>query len=267
MSKDSVLIDERAHVSAKAQLGKNVHIGPFAVIENECELGDNSVVHSHAVIKSNVKIGANCFIGNGAVIGADPQIFDKKIKKSGVIVQDGAVLREYVTIHRASVENQNTIVGKKCLLMVSVHLGHDVVLGKEVIIANFSQLAGHICVGDNAFISSSCLFHQNTRIGRLSITSAHSRITKDVLPFSMVGGYSAFYGINTVGLNRHKITANEKQTIKRFFKHCQKEGLEKVKTQTESLDCLESEILDFIKSSQRGVILNPGNKLESRHNV
>lgn len=249
-------IDQKAHISPKANLGKNVSVGPFAVIEDECLIEDGTVIKSHATIKRGTTIGPSCIIGEGAIIGGDPQDLSfAKEKKSFVIIKKETEIREYVTVHRASKENEATVIGEKCLIMVGVHIAHDVVLGSRVIIANLSQLSGHIVVGDDAFISGNCLFHQNIRVGRVAMIGAQTRIGQDVLPFSTISGYvGKYHGINAVGLRRQNFNVKDRSIIKNYYQRCLTEGLEKIKKTPPNND-LEKEILDFILASKRGVIL------------
>lgn len=249
-------IDPRACVDPKANLGKNVTIGPFAVVEDNCFIADNVTIKSHATVRQGTTLGPSCIVGEGAIIAGDPQDLSfAKEKKSFVIVEKETEIREFVTIHRASKENAATIIGENCLIMVGVHIAHDVVLGSRVVIANLSQLSGHIVVGDDAFISGNCLFHQNVRIGRLAMISAQARISRDVLPFSTVAGYlGRYHGINAVGLRRHGFDVKQRTIIKNYYQRCLTEGLEKIKKIPPSND-LEKEILDFILASKRGVNL------------
>jgi len=52
--------------------------------------------------------------------------------------RDETVIREYVTIHRATHEGRDTRVGGHCLLMASSHVAHDCVIGDHVIIINYA---------------------------------------------------------------------------------------------------------------------------------
>ena len=63
------------------------------------------------------------------------------------------VIRENVTIHRALVPDHATVIGDNCLLMVGSHVAHDCHLGNNVIVTNNAMLAGHVVVGDRAYIS------------------------------------------------------------------------------------------------------------------
>ena len=117
------------------------------------------------------------------------------------------MLREYVSIHRATGEDAVTAVGDDCLLLAYVHIAHNCILGNDVTMSNLAQLAGHVEVDDHATIGGQAGVHQFTRIGRYAIVGGASKITKDVPPFFLVEGNPAeLYGLNSVGLRRAGFT-------------------------------------------------------------
>ena len=136
MSRDLSSIDP------KARIGKNVTIGPFSSISGDVEIGDGTIIHSNVVIMDGARIGKNCEIFPGAVISAVPQ----DLKYAGEIttteIGDGTTIRECVTINKGTVDRMKTVIGKNCLLMAYTHLGHDVKVGNNCIIANQGSIAG-----------------------------------------------------------------------------------------------------------------------------
>ena len=146
------MISPLANVSPKAQLGKNVIVSPFATIEDKVVIGDNTWIGPNAVIMNYTKIGNNCKIFPGAVIGAEPQDLKFKGEESTVEIGNNTTIREFVTIHRGTLDKMTTKVGDNCLIMAYVHLAHDCIIGNNVILANGVQLSGHILVEDYAII-------------------------------------------------------------------------------------------------------------------
>ena len=80
-------------------------------------------------------------------------------------VGNRTMLREYVSIQRATGEDEVTSVGDDCLLLAYVHIAHNCMLGNGVTMSNLAQLAGHVDVGDYATIGGQAGVHQFTRIG------------------------------------------------------------------------------------------------------
>jgi UDP-N-acetylglucosamine acyltransferase len=153
-----------------------------------------------------------------AVIGGDPQdlSFDRSLR-SGVHVGDRSVLREHVTVHRATRADTFTTIGADNLLMAGSHVAHDCTLGDAVILANGCMLGGHVQVGDRAFISGGVAVHQFCRIGGGSLTSGNAVITEDVPPEALAHGRNHLAGLNLIGLRRRGVSAEAMAELKRAF--------------------------------------------------
>src|SRR5580704_17563408 len=164
------MIHPTAVIDPHAQLESDVTVGPYALIEGPVRISSGTEIQGHAVITGSVVIGKNNRIGYGSVIGAFPQdlSFDPKVD-SGVEIGEQNVIREHCTIHRGTKENTQTRIGSKNLLMVGVHLGHNVRLGDDVILANNVLLGGYAEVHDRVFIGGGSVVHQYTRMGAVSL--------------------------------------------------------------------------------------------------
>lgn len=179
-----------------------------AIVEDGATLGPGCVVHAHAHVTRHCVLGAGVVVHPFAVIGGDPQdlSFDPKTP-SQVTIGDRTVLREYVTVNRATKPGGATAVGRDCFLMSASHLAHDGSLGDRVILANAVLLAGHVHVGERAFLGGGCAIHQFCRIGAGAMLGGLSRITKDVAPFVMAAERDEVVGLNVVGLRRRGTSA------------------------------------------------------------
>src|SRR6266508_6494836 len=137
-------IHPTALVDPGARLGAEIEIGPFSTIGPEVAIGDNTIVQSHVVIEGEVAIGGGNFIGHGAVIGAPPQdISFSPERKTRVEIGNENVIREYCTVHRGSPEGSATKIGDKNFLMAGAHVGHNCLIGNNIVIANDCLLGGH----------------------------------------------------------------------------------------------------------------------------
>ncbi len=203
-----------AVVEKGAELGSGVVIGPFCHIEQGVVLGDGCVLESHVVVKGRSTLGKNNKVAQGAVIGGDPQ--DRKYhgEETFLKIGDDNVIREYVTIHRASGEGLSTVVGDRCYFMAFVHLGHNVLVGSDVTVANNVGLSGHVTVEDMVTIGGMTGVHQWVRIGRLAMVGGMSRIVRDAPPFMITEGMEqTVHDINAVGLRRVGITQESRLAL------------------------------------------------------
>ncbi len=213
-------IHPTAIVSAKAQLGVNVEVGPFCVIGDEIKIGEGTILKSHVVIEGDTQIGKNNVIFPFAAIGLEPQDLKFKGEKSKVIIGDNNKIREHVTIHLGTQDGAMvTKIGSNCLFMVGSHIAHDCVIGDHVILANNATLAGHVQVGDYVVIGGLSAIHQFARIGAGAMIGGMSGVEHDVIPNGLVMGERAsLAGLNLVGMKRRNIARDDIHALRNFFK-------------------------------------------------
>lgn len=266
----AVTIHPTAIVSPKAELEDNVTIGPYAIVEDHTSIEGGTVVHHHAFIARGAKIGQNCVIHHSAIVGNVPQ--DLKFQgteETLAVIGDGTVIREFATIHRATIHNAKspagthdgtTRIGRNCLIMAYAHVAHDCSIGDNVILSNAVQIGGHVTVGYHAIIGGLSGVHQFSLIGEHAMVGASVLIKKDVPPYSLIGDNPVrFGGVNTIGLGRRGFTDEAIQTIRKAYKLIYYSG----KNVNDALKELEREdpttpelakIIDFIRKSERGII-------------
>ena len=259
------MIDNRAIISKDAQIGNNCEIGPNAYIGENVILGDNVKVCANAYIEHST-IGDGTIISPFASVGTPPQDLGYKNEPTKVIVGKNCQIREYATIHRASGEGKSTVIGDKCLLMVSSHVAHNCVLDDEVILANLVTLGGHIKVGFGAFVGGMSVFHQNIRIGKMSIVSGFSAARQDILPFSKGEGRPPVpRALNVVALKRRGVALEDRTNLNKAFKILispdlnTTQAIEKIKNEVQNNKYIE-ELIEFVQTSKRGVTLHSHKK-------
>jgi UDP-N-acetylglucosamine acyltransferase len=253
----SAQIHPTAIVDAKTNLGVEVKIGPYAIVEAGCVIGDYTEIRAHAVIGKGTLMGPRNQIGHGAVIGGDPQDIGFKNGRTWVEIGAGNKIREYVTIHRATVENTATSVGSDNFIMGGVHLGHDVKVGDRTIMANNSLLAGHVQVEDGVFLGGATVVHQHTRIGRLAITRGGTRLGKDVPPYFMATDTNLVAGINRIGLRRAGYSQDLRRAIQAAFDLLYRSDL----NVSQALNEIEQKfrqpeiahLIAFVRTTKRGI--------------
>jgi UDP-N-acetylglucosamine acyltransferase len=249
-------IHSTALVDPVAQIGADAAIGPFSIIGPEVTIGEKTVIQSHVVIEGQVKIGSGNFIGHGTIIGAPPQdVSFSPERKTKVEIGNDNIIREYCTIHRGSAEGSATTIGDKNFLMAGAHIGHNCLVGSNVVVANNCLLAGHVRVDDGAFLGGGSTFHQFMHVGRLVMVQGSSAFGKDLPPFVIAAERNFVFGVNIVGLRRAGFSAKDRDEIKAAFKLIYTSGLnisqaleKAVKTK---FGAPAREFLDFVANAKK----------------
>ena len=211
-------IHPTAVVHPNAEIADDAQVGPFAVIESGARIGSACIIQAHAIVCGSVQMGERNLIGFGTVLGSEPQDFSfRSTTRSDVRIGNDNRFREYCTVHRGTAEGSSTQVGDRCYIMSGAHLGHNVVLGNDVVLANNTLLGGYVNIADRAFIGGGCVFHQFVRVGRLAICQGMSGFGKDVPPFTIGAEKNAVAGLNVVGLRRAGLNADVRAKIKQAF--------------------------------------------------
>lgn len=213
-------IHPTAIISSDAQIEENVTIGPYTIIGPEVRIGKHTAIGPHVVIERLTEIGESCKIEQFAAIGGDPQDLKYRGEKTKVIIGHHNMIREFATIHRATVSDIGvTIIGDYNLLMAYSHVAHNCKLGNHVILANSANLAGHIHVEDYAIVGGLTGVHQFTRIGAHCIIGGASAVNKDVPPYTMASGnHAKLYGLNQVGLRRRGFSDETIAALKHAYR-------------------------------------------------
>jgi UDP-N-acetylglucosamine acyltransferase len=220
-----VSIHPSAIVDPTAQLGRDVEIGPFAMVEAGAKIGDRCKLGPRSTVKSGSTLGCDNSLYEGAVLGGLPQLAAPTGPPGKLIIGDRNVFRENVTVHLAMTEKGVTRIGNDCLLMVASHVAHDCVIADRVILTNNVMLAGHVSVGERAFLGGGSAVHQHCRVGRIAMVGGMARIVQDVLPFVTIDGDSgAVVGLNRVGLRRSGMSRDEMAEIKEAYRIIYRSG-------------------------------------------
>ncbi|HEY3064594.1 MAG TPA: acyl-ACP--UDP-N-acetylglucosamine O-acyltransferase [Methylomirabilota bacterium] len=258
------MADTKIHPSAlvdpAARLGSGVAIGPFSIVGPEVTLGDGVVVAAHAILEGPVVIGAGASIGPGSVLGGLPQ--DLKFKPgtvSGVRVGARTVLREYVTVHRASTPDAWTEIGEDCLIMGMAHVAHDCRVGNGVIIINYAGLTGHCEIGDRATVGGLTGLVPFARVGEYAYLGGGSKVNHDVPPYTMVDGSPATArAINVVGLRRGGMPPADRRVLRDAYRLLYRSGLtppaalERVRKELPATEPVKR-LVEFVEASRKGI--------------
>jgi len=214
----SKLIHPTAVIHPQAEIDPSVVIGPYAVIEEKVKIGSHTTIGAHVVISGPTEIGTGNRIFPGAAIGLEPQDLKYRGAESRVKIGDNNTIREYVTVNRATGENEVTCIGDNNLLMAYVHVAHNCLIENNVIIANSVALAGHVSIESKAVIGGVLGIHQFVHIGTMAMLGGMSRIDRDVPPYMLVeGNPPKVRSLNLVGLKRSGISPEAIKSLKQAF--------------------------------------------------
>lgn len=249
-----------AYVHPSAKIAKNVVIEPFSTISKDVEIGEGTWIGPNVTIMEGARIGRNCKIFPGAVISAEPQDLKYEGEETYTYIGDNTVIRECVTVNRGTKALGYTKIGDNCLIMATVHIAHDCLVGNNVILVNGVALAGHIEVDDWAIIGGMSPVHQFTKIGRHALIAGGTLVRKDVPPFVKAARDPISYvGINSVGLRRRGFNSGKIAEIQGIYRILfQKklnvsQAVQMIETEMEATP-ERDEIVQFVTESSRGVM-------------
>ncbi len=252
-------VHSTAIVSPGAQLGSDVKVGPYVIIEENTEIGDGTLIGSHALVASGARIGKNVRIHHGAVVGTIPQDLKFGGEDSLLYVGDNTTIREYATLNRGTEWRGFTKVGADCLLMAYSHVAHDCLIGDHVIMANSVNLAGHVEINEWAIIGGVVPVHQFVKIGAHAMIGGGYRVPMDVCPYALCAGYPLkVAGLNRVGLERRDFSPETVAELERVFRVLFRsklnttQALVKIKAEFEMTPEIAL-LVDFVESSERGI--------------
>jgi UDP-N-acetylglucosamine acyltransferase len=254
-------------------------IHPTAVIDPGAEVADDAIVGPYCVVGPDVSIGARCRLHNHITIAGPTRIGDENtffpycsighrsqdLKYSGeptfLEIGHRNSFREFCTVNRATAPGGKTVIGNDGNFLAYSHVAHDCTVGDHVIFSNNGTLAGHVIVEDHALIGGLSGVHQFCRIGRHAIIGGCTKIVQDVPPFMIADGNPAeVRGVNQVGLERNGFTADQIRPLREAHKLVwrsnfnTKQAVEALRTQLSPDDENVRAIIDFIESSQRGIV-------------
>lgn len=261
-------VDPTARVAAGSVLGPGVRVGPYSVVGPGVRIGRGSVLESHVVVGGDTTVGERNHFFPFASVGQVPQDLKYRGEPTRLEIGDDNSIREFVTVHLGTAGGGGlTRIGSGNLFMAYSHVAHDCQVGSHTVFANGATLAGHVAVGDHATIGAYCGVHQFCRVGDHAFLGGFTVATKDVLPFSKtVGNRACIYGVNTLGLTRRGFPPATIAAIRHAYRLLLQSGL----NTSEALARIEAEaspvpevrqIVEFIRSSERGVILKRRSRL------
>jgi len=258
---DNPDIHPSAVVSSGAELAAGVKIGPFSTVGADVIIGSDTVIGSHVIIEGHTRMGEKNRIFPFSCIGTPPQDTGYSNEDTRLIMGDNNVVREYVTINRATTKDEwETVMGNNNYLMAYAHVAHDCHLADGVILTNGATLGGHTQIGEYAILGAFLAVQQFVRIGAHAYLGAKAGIDRDVPPFMITAGPRAkLYGINQKGLIRRGFSQETIDILKKAYSILWRknknlsDGIAQVRGELELIPELEM-LLDFLIGSKRGIL-------------
>ena len=254
------MIHPSAIIDSSAVIGKNVTVGPWTTIGPGVNIGAGCHISSHVVIKGPSNLGKNNKIYQFSTVGEDTPDLKYKGEPTRLVIGDNNTIREGVTIHRGTIQDKNeTRIGDNNLLMAYAHVGHDSLVGSNIIMGNNSAIAGHVEVGDWAIISGYSLIHQFVSLGPHCFIGPAAFVYHDVPAYVTAFGSPAEpRTINREGLKRRDFSIEQIALANKAYKILYRRGLqldEALKLIAElGDDVVISMLLQSLERSTRGII-------------
>jgi UDP-3-O-[3-hydroxymyristoyl] glucosamine N-acyltransferase len=202
-------VDSTAKVASGVKIGKNVSIGPFAVIETGVEIGDDTIIAAGCKIGQNTKIGRAtrldcnvvvyhyCTIGNNVIIQANTVIGSvgfgysfidgahRLIPHNGVVViEDYVDIGSNCCVDRAKFGE--TRIGAGTKIDNFVQIAHNVVIGRCCLIVAHVGISGSCKIGDGVVLAGQVGVADNVEIGAGVTVGAQAGVISDIAPGKQV---------------------------------------------------------------------------------
>jgi UDP-N-acetylglucosamine acyltransferase len=220
-------IHPTALIDPAAQLHSSVQVGPYAVIGPHVQIGQDTTIGPHTTIEGHTRIGRNNRIFQFAAIGGIPQ--DKKYagEPTALEIGDNNTIREFCTLNLGTIQDSGvTRIGSDNWIMAYVHVAHDCQIGDHTIIANATQLGGHVHLGDHVFLGGLCGVHQFVRVGAHAMAGFQTRLSQDLPPYMIAAGNPAeAEGVNQEGLRRRGFSPERIAAIKQMHRLLYRQSL------------------------------------------
>lgn len=212
-------IHPTAIIAESAQIGEGASIGAGALVEAGVRIGRGCRIAAYAILRKGAVLGDEVRVDSFSVVAGEPQSigFDSATQ-SEVVIGDRTILREAVTINRASAAGARTVIGEDGFIMANAHVAHDCELGKGVVLANNAMIAGHSRIGEKTFVGGGAGIHQFCRIGAYCMVAGNASITADVPPYVIAAERSEAHGLNLIGLKRGGFEQREIADLKRCYR-------------------------------------------------
>lgn len=253
-------IHPTAIIERGAELEEGVIVGPYAFIGSKVKIARGTNVMHHATVDGATTMGPDNEVHPYAYIGGKTHDLKYSGGCPGLWIGAKNVFREFTTVHCATNEDSETVVGNHNLILAYSHIAHECIVGNYLVMSSHSALGGHVQVGNRVNIGWGAGLHQFCRVGDHAMVGAASKVVQDVPPFMIADGNPAMVRTtNKVGLERAGFSPEDINLVRRVFKMFYKEGLnrrqaaEKLSAELPVDHSLVLTFLAFVEGSERGL--------------
>lgn len=253
-------IHSTAIIEPGAELDEGVIVGAYAYIGPRVQIAKGTEVMHHATVDGATTMGEDNEVHPYAYVGGKTHDLKYRGGMPGLKIGSKNVFREFTTVHCATIEGTDTILGDHNLILSYSHVAHECIVGNHLVMSSHAALGGHVEVGDHVNVGWGAGVHQFCRLGNHAMVGAASKVVQDVPPFMIADGNPAMVRTtNKVGLERAGFSADSIALVRRLFKIFYKEGLnrgqaiEKVLASAPADDPVLQVFLAFVNASTRGL--------------
>lgn len=194
---ENIFVGAFAYISKNVKIGKNCKIFPHVFIDENVVIGDNVTLYSGVKIYKDCKIGNDCIVHSGSIIGSDgfgfqpdeKGVFHKVPQVGNVIIKNNVEIGSCCTIDRATMGS--TIIEDGVKLDNQIQIAHNVIVGKNTVIASQSGIAGSTKIGQNNMIGGQVGIAGHLKVGDFVQIQAQSGINGNIKDKSQLYGSPA----------------------------------------------------------------------------
>lgn len=261
----AITIHPTAIVEKGAELADGVEVGPFCVVSGKAQLDENVRLISHVSIDGSTYIGARTQVFPFAALGHQPQDTKYKGEDTKLSIGTDCLVREGAILHRGTVQGRGqTVIGNKCMLMNCCHVGHDGIIGNNVILSTHAVTGGQVILEDNVILGGNSAIHQLNRVGIGAFIGGCAPVVGDVIPYGMVDKRGSLHGLNITGLKRRGASRETIHLLRNAYHQLFhgagyfEDRLAQVTEQQSHVPEVKR-ILDFIAAGDKRPLCTPGN--------
>lgn len=178
-------IHPTAVVDQEAKIGKNVTIGPYAVV-GKATIGEETIISANVRIYDDVVIGSNCFIKDGAIIGGAGFGFEvdeegnrfRFPQLGGVVIGNHVEIGGNTCIDRGALSN--TVIDDNTKIDNLCHIAHNAKIGRNVMVIACAEVSGSCEVGDNAWIGPNASVRDWRKVEANTLVGMGSVVVKNI---------------------------------------------------------------------------------------
>jgi UDP-3-O-[3-hydroxymyristoyl] glucosamine N-acyltransferase len=186
-------------VVGKAVVGAGSAVGPLAVIGDDVHIGEACVIGPGAILLAGTRLGARVTVGPGTVVGDEGFVYAPDDLQSarnlvvrhvaGVVLGDDVEIGANACVDRGAL--RDTRVGQGTKIDNLAQIGHDVIVGEHAVIVAQVGIAGDARIGDGAVLAGQAGVGDRKIVGKNARVGGQAGVTRDIAEGAAVSGTPA----------------------------------------------------------------------------